>query len=317
MIGDSLVDVAVGALIRSDGHVLVMQRKPGTPYAGRWEFPGGKFEAGEDAASALARELEEELGITPIRQRPLMRIRHDYPERKVRLHCLKVDAWRGELVAREGHALAWRPPADLHALAMLDADKPLITALKLPDRYAITADEAPEALLAGIERLIDHGHTLIQFRAPSLGDAFEWTAKKAIARCRARRVTLLVNATPAVATTLAADGIHLSAARLTQLKSRPFSADRWVAASCHDAAELAHARAIGCDFAVLGPVSATASHRGATPLGWDHFAALADCAGLPVIALGGMKDDDREHAWRSHGQGIAGISAWWGKGRPS
>src|SRR5690606_27744439 len=93
-----IIDVAVAALVRRDGRVLVMQRLPGTRYAGRWEFPGGKFEAGETAERALGRELDEELGIVPTRVRPLMRIRHDYPERRVRLHCLRVDAWTGDVV---------------------------------------------------------------------------------------------------------------------------------------------------------------------------------------------------------------------------
>ena len=55
--------VAVGVVFRDDGAVLIGQRLEGKPYAGWWEFPGGKFEAGEDAAEALARELDEELGI--------------------------------------------------------------------------------------------------------------------------------------------------------------------------------------------------------------------------------------------------------------
>lgn len=308
MIGGSIVEVAVGALVRADGAVLVMERLPGTPYAGRWEFPGGKFEPGEDADAALERELREELGITPDEARPLMRIRHDYPERKVRLHCIKVTAWRGDIVAREGHALHWGRPDALHALAMLAADRPLIAALELPDRYAITRDAASPALLADIERLIGRGHTLIQFRAPSLGAGFEPVAQQAIDRCRARGVTLLVNTTPSIARALDADGVHLNSRELMALAARPLPADRWVAASCHDRAELLHAVRVGCDFAVLGPVRPTRSHPDAPPLGWERFAGLVDCAGLPVFALGGLTVADRGRAWRAHGQGVAGIT---------
>ena len=58
-----ITEVAVGVLIRADGALLFTSRPPGKPYPGFWEFPGGKLEAGESVAAALARELHEELGI--------------------------------------------------------------------------------------------------------------------------------------------------------------------------------------------------------------------------------------------------------------
>ena len=58
-----LVDVAVGVLRRGDGALLFAQRPEGKPYAGWWEFPGGKVESGETVMEALERELHEELGI--------------------------------------------------------------------------------------------------------------------------------------------------------------------------------------------------------------------------------------------------------------
>ena len=60
---EKIVDVAVGVLIREDGRVLLSSRPEGKPYAGYWEFPGGKLEAGETVHGALARELREELGL--------------------------------------------------------------------------------------------------------------------------------------------------------------------------------------------------------------------------------------------------------------
>lgn len=278
--------------------------------AGQWEFPGGKFETGEEAPAALTRELFEELGVIPIRTRPLIRIRHDYPERSVRLDCARVDHWEGEVFAHEGHPLAWVAPDELTTYEMLAADRPIVAALRLPTHYAVTADASTDALLDGVARLLTAGDTFIQFRAPSLGARYADAAAAAIALCRARGATLILNGDPALARALDADGVHLNAARLRALSTRPLPANRWVGASCHDAEALAHARAIGCDFAVVGPVAPTASHPGATPLGWDAFAALADCAGLPVYAIGGLRRSDATTAWAYHGQGVAGISKW-------
>jgi 8-oxo-dGTP diphosphatase len=99
-----------------------------------------------------------------------------------------------------------------------------------------------------------------------------------------------------------------------RLRTRPLPADRWVAASCHDAQELAHAASIGVDFAVLGPVLPTASHPHAAALGWEGFAELIATVPLPVYALGGVGPGDLVAARRAGAQGVAGISAFWPRG---
>ncbi len=103
----SVVDVAVGVLVRADGRFLLTSRPQGKPYAGYWEFPGGKLEAGETVEQALARELHEEIGLdiaTPQRWREQM---VDYPHALVRLHFCKVFAWSGALQMREQQSFAW------------------------------------------------------------------------------------------------------------------------------------------------------------------------------------------------------------------
>ncbi len=298
--------VVAAVLTRSDGSVLINQRLPGTHMAGRWEFPGGKREPGETPFAALARELDEELGIKVLAARPLMRIRHDYPERKVLLDCWRVDTWLGAPRAREGHPLAWVQPTSLQEHDLLEADLPLIGALTLPPRYAITRDGTPTQVLANIERLASSGHQLIQLRSHHAAEL----ARKALHLCQARGARLMINSDAATALKLGVDGVHLNTERLMSLTSRTLPASMWMAASCHDYAELAHAVRIGCDFAVLGPVAATASHPRATGMGWKAFATLADGAGIPVYALGGMGEEDIPTAWKHHAQGIAGISAW-------
>ncbi|QHE77540.1 NUDIX domain-containing protein [Hydrogenophaga sp. PBL-H3] len=102
-----VVDVAVGVLIAADGRFLLTSRPVGKVYAGYWEFPGGKLEAGESVEQALRRELHEEIGLT-IGEAQLWRDSMvDYPHALVRLHFCKVYDWSGELQMREGQQFSW------------------------------------------------------------------------------------------------------------------------------------------------------------------------------------------------------------------
>ncbi len=102
------VDVAVGVLIDADGNFLLTSRPKGKVYAGYWEFPGGKVEAGETIEQALRRELHEELGIHIGVAEPWKVEMHDYPHALVRLHFCKVFDWTGEFEMREQQAMAWQ-----------------------------------------------------------------------------------------------------------------------------------------------------------------------------------------------------------------
>ena len=102
------VDVAVGVLIDAQGRFLLTSRPAGKVYAGYWEFPGGKLEAGETVEEALRRELQEELGITIAAAQPWKTEMMDYPHARVRLHFCKVWQWAGEFEMREGQAMAWQ-----------------------------------------------------------------------------------------------------------------------------------------------------------------------------------------------------------------
>jgi 8-oxo-dGTP diphosphatase len=103
-----VVDVAVGVLIRPDGGFLLTSRPVGKVYAGYWEFPGGKLEAGESVAQALHRELHEELGITIGPAMPWRVEMVDYPHALVRLNFCKVFDWMGDLQMREAQLFAWQ-----------------------------------------------------------------------------------------------------------------------------------------------------------------------------------------------------------------
>ena len=104
----SLVQVAVGVLIRPDGAFLLTSRPEGKAYAGYWEFPGGKLEAGETVEQALRRELQEEIGITIEDCIAWKTEQIDYPHALVQLNFCKVTQWQGELQMREAQSFAWQ-----------------------------------------------------------------------------------------------------------------------------------------------------------------------------------------------------------------
>jgi 8-oxo-dGTP diphosphatase len=102
-----ITEVAVGILIDARGRYLLTSRPEGKVYAGYWEFPGGKLEAGETVEQALRRELQEEIGITIGLALAWRDAVVDYPHALVRLNFCKVYQWSGELHMREGQAFRW------------------------------------------------------------------------------------------------------------------------------------------------------------------------------------------------------------------
>ena len=102
------VDVAVGVLIDAHGRFLLTSRPVGKVYAGYWEFPGGKLEAGESVEAALRRELIEEIGIHIGTVQPWKVELMDYAHARVRLHFCKVFEWSGAFEMRERQAMAWQ-----------------------------------------------------------------------------------------------------------------------------------------------------------------------------------------------------------------
>jgi 8-oxo-dGTP diphosphatase len=215
----------------------------------------------------------------------------------------------------EGQALAWVPRHKLASYAMPSADRPVVAALLQADRYLVTPAPEPGAddrWLAALQRALDDGVRRLQLRASPDIDAARWSSlvATAVTQCRLVGAEVLVNSDVKLARRLEV-GVHLRASQLRQLHARPLPQEFPVAASCHDGEELALAEAIGCDFAVLGPVSSTASHPDTAGIGWDAFASLREEVALPLYAIGGLAVDDIATA-RAHGaQGIAAIRALW------
>ncbi|MCC2636691.1 MAG: hypothetical protein K0Q68_410 [Moraxellaceae bacterium] len=302
--------LVVAAVIRRDGRILIAQRPRDKHLGGLWEFPGGKVEDGEPVQRALARELEEELGITPTAFRPLIRISHDYPDKAVCLEVWEVGAFAGEAHGREGQAVRWVTPAELPGFEYPAANRPIVTAARLPAQYRITPPDIDETTgEAWLARVLAQGAGMVLLRAPQLAtDRYEALAGLFLQHCHQAGALLMLHGDPAQLRRVAADGVHLPWPRLAALEARPAVLDgRWLAASIHNRAELLQAERLGVDFVTLSPVRETASHPGVRGMGWDAFAALAAVARVPVYALGGMRADDLEAAWRAGAQGIASI----------
>jgi 8-oxo-dGTP diphosphatase len=125
-----IIRVVAAALYDAAGRVLIAERPPGKHLAGRWEFPGGKIDAGETEEAALRRELAEELGISMLHARALMRLAHDYDDRRIDISLWVVEEFSGEPAGLDGQVLKWVSPAKLHEEDMLKADVPFIAALQ-------------------------------------------------------------------------------------------------------------------------------------------------------------------------------------------
>lgn len=307
-----IVEAAAAVILRPDGSFLLGQRPEGKPYAGYWEFPGGKVEPGETAAQALVRELHEELGIEADRYTPWITREFVYPHAHVRLHFFRVAGWHGEIRDIHHSALAWKYADKVDVAPLLPANIAVLRGLTLPDFYAIThaGEIGIAAQLEKLEQALAGGLRLLQIRELQLSvkkrEAF---AREATRLAQAQGARVLVNGDIALARHVGADGAHLPSAQLMQLEARPDLT--LVAASCHNAPELARAAALELDFAVLGPVRESLSHPGLSGLGWERCAHLLENSSLPVFALGGMQRGDRDAAQQAGAHGIAAIRSAW------
>ncbi|HEY0634525.1 MAG TPA: Nudix family hydrolase [Gammaproteobacteria bacterium] len=312
-----ILHVAVAVVVNEAGRILIARRPEHLHQGGLWEFPGGKVEVGETVPAALARELREEVGIEVRRARPLIRIPHSYPDRHVLLDVWRVEAFEGTAHGREGQPLLWVEPEALQNYAFPAANAPIVSAARLPSAYLITPEpdlsSGAAPFVDALHDVLSRGIRLVQLRAKTLPKAALLAlAREVMTLCREAQCALLVNADPVWACELPEGcGLHLNSAALHRVQSRPIAADRWLAASCHTAADVAQAQQINSDFIVLSPIKPTATHPDSLPLGWEGLRAITEQTVLPVYALGGMTHADLALSWAHGAQGIAAIRGIW------
>ncbi|MDO4879241.1 MAG: NUDIX domain-containing protein [Neisseria sp.] len=132
--GTKPLHVVAGIVSDGLGRVLLSSRPPGKPYAGYWEFAGGKVEAGESEFDALKREFWEELGMRIDAAVPWLAKVYVYEHATVHLRFFRVAAgcWSGGVRGREGQRWAWQKPGDFSVSPMLPANGPLLEILSWP-----------------------------------------------------------------------------------------------------------------------------------------------------------------------------------------
>ncbi len=344
MSSPKIVHVAVGVIERKTAsgirEILLAKRPEEVHQGGLWEFPGGKVEQDETLPVALARELEEELGLLLDPKdadalRPLIQISHDYGDKQVLLDVWLVTKFSrapNDGLGREGQQVKWLKDSELKTFSFPEANMPIITACELPEQYMVTPIyPSLDSARKEVATLFENYPGMILLRQPSLGleKYLSWLdALLASIPGLGERLMLSVHLDRGSQELLERShlsvqleyflkykgrvkGLHLPYAVAQQFKARPVDSSMYLAVSCHSLEELQHAQSIQADFASLSPVRETQSHPGALPIGWSNFSAWVKRVALPVYALGGIKSTDLLQAHRAGAQGIAGISAWY------
>lgn len=286
---DDAIDVAVGVVQRPDGAVLLGQRPPGKPYAGWWEFPGGKLERGESVHAALVRELDEELGLRVQASCPWVVRRFVYPHATVRLHFRRVLEFDGVPRGREGQAFAWCSPGAIDRAPLLPATVPVIGWLALPATCirssAATMGVGP--FVDALESWLRAGSVrLLALDEPDLPpDEFDALFHPVLRLCRAHSARLVVASRHADSFARAAGGVLLGADALRTAVRRP---DPPLAiARARDASDVARASSLGFDAVWIDPPTDGVEASAAA------LALLVSQTGLPAYAGEGWAVDSR------------------------
>ncbi|VAW64969.1 hypothetical protein MNBD_GAMMA09-619 [hydrothermal vent metagenome] len=323
----NLTHVAVAIMIKKSSitqchEVLVSLRDKTAHQGGLWEFPGGKLEDGESSYEALKREVSEELGVVVNKAKLFKTIRHQYSDKPVLLDVWWVESFDGEFLysdaeneckGAEGQSVKWQPLKELKVNDFPTANRPIVYALTLPEKYMITGGFETQAdFMLRLENSLKNGISLVQLRCKKTPEAeIIKLAGEAQLICKQYNARLLLNTTLEVFNQLKADGLHLSSQQLYKFKKRPVDNVLLLSVSCHTQEDIMQADKLSADIILLSPVKETKSHPGVKGIGWSTFSDIVFKTATPVYALGGMNEADIIDAKQAGAQGVAAISSFW------
>jgi 8-oxo-dGTP diphosphatase len=250
----SPLQVVAGVIRNSKGEVLINQRSAPVQFAGQWEFPGGKIESGETRLEALVRELREELAIDMLTSSPLISLTHDYPHATVQLNVRDVTAYGGTVVGAEGQAVRWVSPDDLPQVNFMQANKPIVNAVRLPSVYLNARYHPREAnlILSRLEHLLEEGRLMVELDGCSThSNMMRDFSGKVIELCRAHGSLAIANADPDWALDLGFDGVQLEAEKIRALDTRPVPCEYWLGVTCRNREDLDLAQRRNADFVLM------------------------------------------------------------------
>ena len=301
----------VGGLIIQENKLLIAQRTKNSDHPLKWEFPGGKIKQNESPEDALKRELKEELGINIDGCSPWIIRHHSYEHASVRLHFFLVSQWSGDVIPQENQNIKWSDLRNPEVTPILEANSVIFKALSLPPIYAITNfSELKDKFLIALKRKIENGLQLIQIREKSLEiNDLIYFCKEIQKLTKNYDTSILLNSHIELAKDLGLDGVHLNSSQIYQDLSIPKG---WIiGASCHTLEDLKMVEDKKYSFALLSPVKKTQSHPEVKPMGWEKFKQIINGFQIPIYALGGMTEYDKNNAYASGSIGIASQRAIW------
>jgi len=291
---------------KNNTQILITKRRKNQFMPNYWELPGGKIETGEDEEDALARELQEELGIKTLRISLKHVMTHHYKDKTVNLSIYNVESYKGNVTGTEGQDVRWCNLQNLSNYKLLPTMRIIINRIRLPEYYWITPDERdPELLLQKCQNHLITGAKIIQLRSKDLIE--HSYIGKIHNLCQSYEARLILNV-PNKTFKEPCDGWHLTSEELLKYSKRPCANNKLLGASAHNMKEAKYAETISVDYISLAPIEETPSHPNATPLGWEVAKDIVSKSNLPVYLLGGMGRDSLGRALKIRAQGIAGIS---------
>ncbi len=291
------------ALIWRDGQILLSKRHQSAHQGGLWEFPGGKFETGEDSRGCLNRELEEELGIRIRDAEFMFQIPFNYYDKAIRLWVYEVFAFDGEPQGLEGQAVQWFSADAVKTLQFPKANDAVVRAIGLPRMMRIYDPSLMlEPVIWGTQI---ENRCLLYFRRLLPGVELETAIDTALSRGHKVILTLdqLLCFRPGC-------GVHLRKTDRVSDALGQFEKlnEPWpITAGIRHERDIERQRMWPSDALLISPVRETPSHYDMEPLGWERFSELARKVGVPAYALGGMTRDDQSMVTKHAGFGVAGI----------